>query len=139
VIILDTSVLSETVKPSPSERVLGWLAVQDPLRVYTTTITQAEILSGVELLPVGKRRAALADGVAIMFREDFSGRILPFDEEAAHAFAKILATRNAMGRPMAQLDAMMAAVARSHSATLATRNTGDFEHCGVLLVNPWAT
>jgi hypothetical protein len=72
-----------------------------------------------------------------MFAQDFAGRILPFDEDAARMFATIVASRNAAGRPIAQFDAMIAAIARSHRAAVATRNTKDFEHCGIRLVNPW--
>ena len=72
-----------------------------------------------------------------MFAQDFAGRILPFDEDAARAYATIVASRNAAGRPISQLDAMIAAIARTHRATVATRNTGDFEHCGLQLVDPW--
>ena len=113
------------------------LAAQEPSSVCTTAITQAEILYGVEMLPAGKRRTRLAAAVEKVFSQEFRDRILPFDEDAAHFFPKIVAGRDALGRPISQLDAMIAAVARSHRATLATRNTPDFEHCGVRVVNPW--
>ena len=73
-----------------------------------------------------------------MFAEDFGGRILPFDESAARLFATIAAARKALGRPISQFDAMIAAITRTHGAALATRNTADFEHCGLRIVNPWA-
>ena len=72
-----------------------------------------------------------------MFAEDFAGRVLPFDEQAARAFAPITTSRRAQGRPIAEFDAQIAAIARVHDATLATRNTDDFEGCGVRLINPW--
>jgi toxin FitB len=137
-IVLDTNVLSEALKPSPSAAVLGWLAAQDPLVVFTTTITQAEILYGIELLPASKRRAALLVATGRVFVEVFSGRILPFDEDAARLFAKIVAGRDAVGSPISQFDAMIASIARSRHAAVATRNTSDFEQCGIRIINPWA-
>jgi predicted nucleic acid-binding protein len=110
---------------------------QEPQAIATTTITQAEMLYGIEVLPSGKRRTNLAAGSERMFTQLFSGRILPFDEEAARMYAKIMAGREALGRPISQSDAMIAAIARSRDATVATRNTKDFEHCGIRIVNPW--
>jgi hypothetical protein len=137
VIVLDTNVLSEALKPSPSGIVLRWLAAQEPSAVYVTTITQAEMLYGIEVLPAGKRKARLSAVITQLFAEDFQGRILPFDEESARVFAKIVAGREAGGRPISQLDAMIAAIARSRSAAIATRNTDDFQDCGVRIINPW--
>jgi len=136
VIVLDTNVLSEALKPLPSRIVLGWLAAQQPLSVFTTAITEAEVLYGVETLP-GKRRTRLLAAVERMFAEEFAGRILPFDEDAARAFAGIVAARDTAGRPISQFDAMIAAIARSHRAAVATRNTADFQHCGIEVINPW--
>lgn len=136
-IVLDTNTLSETMKPLPSDPVLRWLASQEPTSTFLTFVTQAEILYGLELMPVGRRRQRLADAAEEVFTEDFRGRILPFDELSAREFAKILATRKAAGGPMSQFDAMIAAIARSHGAALATRNSDDFEDCGIRLINPW--
>ncbi len=136
-IILDTNVLSEVSKPLPSRKVVEWLADQDGAFVFLTAITQAEVLYGVELLPAGKRRTRLAEQVQKLFEQDFSGRILPFDTDAAQLFAKIVATRAAAGRPIAQADAMIAAIAKARGAVFATRNVADFELCGIRLVNPW--
>jgi len=137
VIILDTNAASEALKPAPSESVLRWLAAQEPVSIFVTVITQAEILYGIELMAVGRRRERLAHAAEGIFTEDFRGRILSFDQQSAREFARILAGRKAAGRPMSQFDAMIAAIARSHGATLATRNTTDFEHCGIRLINPW--
>ena len=136
-IVLDTNVLSETFKPSPSKAVLRWLAAQEPPEVFTTTITQAELLYGIELLRAGKRRGRLSTAINDVFAEEFHGRILPFDEEAARVFPKIVANWNAVARPIAQLDTMIAAIAHSRRAALATRNTRDCERCGVRIINPW--
>jgi hypothetical protein len=137
VIVLDTNVLSEALKPLPSVTVLHWLGAQEPASVFTTTITQAEILYGIETLPPGKRRVRLLAAVEKMFAAEFAGRILPFDEDAARAFAGIVAARDSAGRPISQFDAMIAAIARSHRAAVATRNIADFQHCGINVVNPW--
>lgn len=136
-IILDTNILSEVMKPSPSARVLTWLAAQPAGGLFTTTVTQAEILFGLELLPKGKRRTALESAVKGVFEEDFAGRILPFDSDAAAKFATIAAARLKLGRPIAHFDAQVAAVARSRGAAVATRNTSDFDHCDVAVLNPW--
>ncbi|MGO9231776.1 MAG: type II toxin-antitoxin system VapC family toxin [Bryobacteraceae bacterium] len=136
-IILDTNVLSEALKPAPSATVLRWLAAQAPSAVFTTTVTLAEVLYGVETLPHGKRRTRLRSAVEQMFAEEFEGRILPFDEDAARVFAGIVASRNAAGRPISQFDAMIAAIARSQRAAAATRNTADFDGCGIQVIDPW--
>ena len=137
-IILDTNVLSEVMRPLPTAEVLRWLATHPASRLFTTAITQAEILYGLELLPRGKRRAALQSAVEAMFEEDFADRILPFDSDAARVFPQIAASRRAAGRPITQWDAQIAAIAGSRGAALATRNTGDFEHCGITVLNPWS-
>jgi len=138
-IILDTNVLSESLKPSPSPIVLNWLAALDRSSAFTTTITQAEILYGMESLPAGKRRTALLAAADTIFGHEFAGRVLSFDDDAARAYAQIVSARDAVGRPISQFDAMIAAIARAHDAIVATRNTPDFHACGIALVNPWKT
>ena len=136
-IVLDTNVLSEVVRLSPSPRVVRWLVEQGPASVFTTSITQAEMLYGLETLPAGKRRSVLQVALEKIFGE-FHGRIVPFDEDAARAFAKIVAARDALGRPISQFDGMIAAIAHSRHAALATRNAADFQDCGLRIVDPWA-
>jgi len=138
VIILDTNVLSEAIKPAPSDAVLRWLAAQAPHEVFATSITQAEILYGVELLPAGKRRDRMAAAVDKIFTEDLKTPILTFDEYAARAYAKLAAARQASGRPIAQSDGMIAAIALTHRGAVATRDIGGFEGCGIQLINPWS-
>jgi hypothetical protein len=137
-IVLDTNVLSELTKSSPAAEVHGWMALQPALSIFTTAITQAETLYGILLLPPGKRRAALLVEVQQMLREDFADRILPFDSYAAVSYGSIRASRRAMGRPISEADAQIAAIVHSRGAVLATRNTVDFEHCGIKVLNPWA-
>lgn len=105
--------------------------------MHTTSVTLAEILYGIEILPPGKRKRELAAGAERLFAFVFDSRILPFDEPAAQRFSQIAADRRKRGRPISELDAQIAAIASVHGAVLATRNVADFEHCGVRLVNPW--
>src|SRR4051812_47754880 len=122
----------------PSPAVLRWIAQQRAISsLCTTSITVAEILYGIELLPRGKRRDSLRQDAEAMFREDIVHKILAFDELAAREFSGIAATRRGRGRPISTLDAQIAAIALSNRATLATRDTSGFEDCGVRLVNPW--
>jgi toxin FitB len=136
-VILDTNIISEALKPSPSPDVIQWLRSQHAASVHTTAITIAEILQGVEMLPAGRRRKALQNAVALALNE-FSGRVLPFDVEAAAVYARLVAHRQGQGRPLAPLDGIIAAIALTHKATLATRNVKDFAGCGLRLANPWA-
>lgn len=136
-IILDTNVVSELLRPAPEQRVVGWLGGLDGTSVYLTTITEAELRLGVAILPNGKRRNGLTEMIDQITREDFSDRILPFDSPAASAFAAIAASRRAMGRPIAHADCQIAAIAQVTRATLATRNIPDFADCGIKLINPW--
>lgn len=136
-ILLDTNVLSELMKSAPDASVTQWMAAQPAASLYTTSITQAEILHGVMLLPAGKRRAAIEAAATAMFEEDFAGRILAFGSDAALPYARIAAERRRSGRPISQFDAQIAAIARVTGATLATRNVADFAGCGVKIVDPW--
>lgn len=138
-IILDTNVLSEILRPTPEPRVLAWLANQPRASLFTTTVTRGEILYGIRLLSDGKRRQGLWYAAQAIFNEDFAGQVLSFDVEAADSFADIAASRRGAGKPISQFDAMIAATAHSRGASLATRNTKDFEDCGVDIINPWLT
>ena len=136
-ILLDTNVLSEVLKPAPSDAVVRWLAAQEASEVFISAITQAEMLCGVEVLPAGRRKSRWAAAIAQIFAEEFQGRVLAFDEDAARAFAKIVAGRDAVGWAISQFDAMIAAIARVRGAAVATRNVEDFRDCGVRVVDPW--
>lgn len=137
-IVLDTNVVSELMRPAPAERVVRWVGGQPATSLFTTSITQAEILHGVMLLPAGRRRTGLASAAEAMFREDFGGRILPFDSTAAQIYARIAAERARAGRPISQFDAQIAAIARAAGAGIATRNVADYDGCGVDVIDPWS-
>ena len=136
-IVLDTNVLSELLRPEPDRQVEQWLSGQDGAQVYFTTVGEAELRHGVAILPAGKRRNALSTAIEGLLDEDFRDRILPFDRAAACAYATIAAARRAAGRPISQFDCQIAAIARAHKATVATRNTSDYQGCGIDLINPW--
>jgi predicted nucleic acid-binding protein len=136
-IVLDTNVVSELMKSAPEPAVMVWINAIPAATVFLSAVTQAEILYGVALVPQGKRREALARASRTAFETYFRGRILPFDSEAAEAFAALAADRRQAGRPISQADAQIAAIARSRGAALATRNVPDFQGCGVEIVNPW--
>ena len=136
-ILLDTNVLSELLRSAPSPVVLAWFSAQPADSLFVTAVTQAELMLGARILPAGKRRAALEAAVAAMFREDFDGRILPFDTVAVPDYVEITSSRRSAGRPISQFDAQIAAIARNRKVKLATRNVQDFENCGIALVNPW--
>jgi hypothetical protein len=137
VIVLDTNVLSELMRPNPSPLVIAWMQEQRGSQTTVTAITQAEIFYGVELLPPGRRRNHLLREAESMFAEDLGGRFLPFDNEAARLCAKIAAGRRAIGKPISVPDAQIAAIVLAHRAVLASRNVLDFEGCGIQVVNPW--
>lgn len=136
-IVLDTNVLSEILRPSPAPEVMVWLANQPGTSVFTTTITRCELFYGVQLLPEGQRKAGLLAAVQSIFDQDMAGQVLSFDNTAADAFARIAVSRKLAGQPISQFDAMIAAITQSRGATLATRNTKDFTDCGIALINPW--
>lgn len=136
-IILDTNVLSECLRSNPNPDVLAWLSVQPRARLFTTTMVESEILYGIHLLPDGARKSGLIQAVCAIFDEDFSGRVLGFDRDAAMAYAEIASVRKLAGRPITQFDALIAAVALATGSVLATRNIKDFEGCGIDLINPW--
>lgn len=136
-IILDTNVLSQLMRPKPALQVSEWVAKQPSTELFPTSIIEAEILFGIELLKQGKRRQGLLRAAEDMFNEDLGGRILGFESEAARSFAQIAAHRHSLGKPISHADAQVAAIARLRGAQLATRNVADFSDCGVNLVNPW--
>lgn len=136
-IVLDTNVVSEFLKPTPSPTVESWLSAQDGGTVFLTAVGEAELRHGVAILPAGRRRKALFGAIEAMLEEDFRNRILPFDSAAASAYAAIAVARRLAGRPISQFDCQIAAIVASRGAVLATRNAADFEGCGIDVVDPW--
>ena len=136
--LLDTNVLSELLRAQPHPAVLAWFAEQPADSLFVSAVTQAEMLLGARFLPRSKRRQQLETALDTMFREDFAGRVLPFDSAAAAAYAAVVAARRGAGRPISQFDAQIAAIALSRRAGLATRNVSNFEECGLTLTNPWS-
>jgi toxin FitB len=137
VIVLDTNVISELTRQTPAPGVLTWLDSLAVAEIATTAITAAELLYGVARLPDGRRKTELAAAVDGLLDDDFQDRVLSFGEPAARRYADIVSHRERLGRPIGVADAQIAAICRAVDATLATRNTDDFEETGIELVNPW--
>ena len=136
-IILDTDVLSEALRAKPDPTASAWLDAQPRGQLFTTSITRAEILYGVSVLPDGQRRRRLWRAALAIFDEDLADHVLSFDDAAADLYARIGAERRNAGRPISQFDCMIAAITRSHGARLVTRNVSDFDDCGIEVVDPW--
>lgn len=136
-IVLDTNVVSELMLPIPAARVVEWVSSQAATTLYFTAVSEAELHYGVAILPAGRRRERLLAEVEGMLREDFAGRVLPFDRNAALVYAEIAASRRSLGHPINHADCQIAAIARSNGTAVATRNERDFEGCGTDVINPW--
>ena len=135
--ILDTNILSAMMSLKPVPQVAAWIANQKTDLLFTAAVCQAEILSGLAIMPNGRRRQTLQAAARAMFLEDFEGRVLPFDMAAATVYADIFSARRLAGRPTATHDLMIAAVARTHRASIVTRNASGFDGCGLTVINPW--
>jgi predicted nucleic acid-binding protein len=136
VIVLDTNVTSELMRPSPSSMVTAWVRSRTPTELFTTSITLAEILYGIERLPGGRRREVLRSTATEVFTT-FADHVLPFDASAAVEYARIVGDRDRAGAPIDGFDAQIAAISRVHGAALATRNIKDFRDLGLQLIDPW--
>jgi len=136
-IVLDTNVISELMRPVPASAVKSWLNAQDPVDLYTTTITIAEIQRGIVRLPEGKRRAGLEQRFEGFIASAFPGRLLGLDRDAAYACGSVSRMREQQGLHADMVDMLIAAITITAKASLATRNVGDFEGCGLALINPW--
>ncbi len=135
-IVLDTNVVSELMRAEPALAVLTWLQQNSGDGMYTTTVTVAEIRYGIARLPEGQRRESLHQAANEIFAA-FPRQVLPFDLAAANAYADVVTVRESLGNPIDGFDAQIAAICRSHAATLATRNTKDFTNTGISVVDPW--
>jgi predicted nucleic acid-binding protein len=135
--LLDTNVLSALMTGDPVPEVAAWISAQPVERLFTAAVCQAEVLSGLAVMPEGRRRFALEAAVRAMFLDDFEGRALPFDRNAADAYAVMFAARKRAGRPVTTIDLMIAAIARSLGFSVVTRNVAAFDGFGVGVVDPW--
>jgi predicted nucleic acid-binding protein len=136
-IILDTNIISEMMKPTPSPSVISWLDAQEVAYLYVTAITIAEISYGLNALPEGQRRASLQQAFNESILSAFENRLLPFEESAAYTYGALMAERKLKGKPLSIPDGQIAAISKIQKATLATRNTNDFIECGIVLINPF--
>jgi predicted nucleic acid-binding protein len=136
-IVLDTNVVSELMRAEPAPAVMDWVNAQPSDQLWLCSVVVAELLYGVGRLPEGARKRQLASAVEAMVFEDFAGRTLPFDLEAAAAYAQLVTQRESAGEPIAMADAQIGAICAVHGATLATGNARDFAKLGLKLINPW--
>lgn len=135
-IVVDTNVVSELMRPSPSAAVTDWVRARTGIELYTTSITLAEILYGIHRLPDGRRKELLRTTASEVFVA-FEGQVLPFDSRAAVHYAEVVGSRDQLGLPIDGFDAQIVSICRAHDAALATRNGKDFQHTGVNLIDPW--
>ena len=136
-IVIDTNVISEVMRTKPSGTVISWLDTQTTHQLYTTSVTIAEVLYGLRIMPEGKRRRKLEFKFETFVTNAFGPRILDFDEDAGRKYADLMAYRKAMGLPMSIPDGQIASIACTHNYSVATRNIDDFESCGLELINPF--
>lgn len=135
--LLDTNVVSETVKPKPDKRVLAWLEAQTPSDLYLAAQTLGELVRGARKVKDEARRARFETWIERDLAEQFEGRVLPFDAPAAVLWGRLMGDGDRLGRTPAAADAQIAAVALAQDLTLATRNVRDFKSFGLDLLNPW--
>lgn len=136
-IVVDTNIISEVMRPQPDPAVIQWLDQQETFLLYLTTITLAEIRYGLGILPDGERKQRLINRFEAYVDRAFEGRILDFTVDAASRYADIMVQRRKVGLPMSMADGQIAAIARVHHFAVATRNIRDFAQCGLELVNPF--
>jgi predicted nucleic acid-binding protein len=136
-IVLDTNVVSEVMKGAPDPSVYDWFKRTPRAKLFVTTISEAEILAGIAVLPAGRRRSELTSLAIETFEKSFADRILTFDSHSARHYADIISVRRHIGRPINPLDAQIAAIARDKRMAIATRNFTDFLKCGIDVIDPW--
>ena len=138
-IVLDTNVVSEPMKSNGSRSVQDWLDQQVAETLYLTATSLSELLVGVEMLPDGKRKGGLQVALGELLVMLFGARILPFDQQAAIAYASLVSRARIAGCPISVADGQIAAIAVVHGFTVATRDTAPFVAAGVPVINPWET
>lgn len=136
-VVVDTNVLSELMRPTPDTVIASWVGERATSSLHLTVISEAELHFGLAIMPPGRRRDGLAEGLERMLRTGFANRVLPFDSAAASAYAEIAAARRAIGRPMPEADCQIAAIARSRDMAVVTRNVRDFADAGINVIDPW--
>lgn len=134
--LLDTCTLSETAKPAPNPGWQAWIGGVSEAQLYTSVITWVELRYGTAKLPPGARRSKL-EGWISSIRERFADRLLPIELVCAEACGELMASSKALGRPIGDMDALIAATALVHGMTLVTRNVSDFAGAGIRILNPW--
>ena len=137
-IILDTNVVSEPLRPRASGAVIDWLDSQPAEALFVTSINVAELWAGVALLPRGTRRRTLEASLEELLQRLFANRRLSFDDRAARAYAYIVEQTAADGHRVPLADGLIAAIARAHGFAVATRDGGPFKAAGVEVIDPWA-
>lgn len=135
--LLDTNVLSVLMSAQPVPAVAAWFAERPEEFLVIAAVCRAEVLAGIAVLPQGRKRRSLEAAAVALFHDELNGRVLPFDGEAAVAYAEIFAARRRAGRPIGMADLMIAATARAHAAAVITRDVMGFEGCGIDVVDPW--
>jgi predicted nucleic acid-binding protein len=138
-IVLDTNVISEPLKPRADPRVIRWLDAQEPETLYLTATTLSEVLIGIALLPVGKRKRGMERTMQTLLTKLFAGRFLSFDREAAIALGLLGSRAAAKGYSISVADCQIAAIAAVHGFTVATRDTAPFLAANVPVINPWVS
>lgn len=136
-IVLDTNVISEMMRVTPSIKVSSWIDQQEVTHLFITTITIAEITYGINSLPKGKKRQKIENAFNKIIKDAFKHRVLSFSENAAHIYGKIMGRRKELGRPLSILDGQIAATTLAEEYALATRNVRDFRDCDISLINPF--
>ena len=136
-ILLDTNVVSEPLRPEPDSAVIAWIDAQPLETLFLSAITIAELRAGVALLPAGKRRSGLQQNLEKRVLPLFAGRVLPFDLTCTPAYAELMAKARAAGVAIATADGYIAAIATTNGFAVATRDTGPFEAAGMAVINPW--
>jgi predicted nucleic acid-binding protein len=136
-IVLDTNVISELMRPQTNASVLGWVDAQGQDELFVTAVTVGEVLYGIARLPEGKRKSDLRSAADETFDVDFIERVRAFDKAAAEHYSHVVSQRERSGRPISMADGLIASICLSYSASLATRNIADFEGVGLELINPW--
>jgi hypothetical protein len=136
-IVLDTNVIFELMRPEPRSALVAWVANQPRSSLYAPNINRTEILYGVTMMPPGRRRDWFALIASAIFAEEFTGRVLPFDGVAADYYARIVRKGRGTGMPIESFDALIAAMTAAAGYSIATRNVGGFEACGLTIINPW--